>query len=228
VGSNPAAIVSAGAVRPARYKPEMAKTIHPNNPVLRNPKFAKEVFDASRHPLAWLIVSRRLRHSADAILARETPVGQRFWAELKRITEPKDFDEAKFPAPNFDAAHLLIGFAIENSLKGLMVAKGIATFSAQELPKILKGHDLKKLHDKAKPTKTIAPHLLDALTYMIEWRARYPLPTSIEKFWPMDDKGNPTDGGFASDSNQELLAYCDGLDAELRSFLSAVDLAKLK
>jgi hypothetical protein len=206
----------------------MAKTIHPNNPVLRNPKFAKEVFDASRHPLAWLIVSRRLRHSADAILARETPVAQRFWAKLKHITDRKEFDETKFPMPNFDGAHLLIGFAIEDLLKGLTVAKGIATFSAQELPNILKSHDLRKLHDKTKPATTIAPHLLDALTYMIEWRARYPLPTSIEKFWPMDDKGSPKSGGLGSNSNQELLAYCDGLDAELRGFLSAADLAKLK
>jgi hypothetical protein len=205
----------------------MAKTTHPNNPVLRNPKFAKEVFDASRHPLAWLIVSRRLRHSADAILARETPVAQRFWAELKRITDHKEFDETKFPMPNFDGAHLLIGFAIENLLKGLMVAKGIATFGAQELPNILKGHDLRKLHDKTKPGSTITPHLLDALTYMVEWRARYPLPTSIEKVWPMDDKGNPKGGGFGANSNQELLAYCDGLDAELRGFLSAAELAKL-
>lgn len=208
----------------------MPKTIHPNNPALRNPKFAKEVFDASQHPLAWLIVSRRLRRSADAILARETPVAQRFWAEFTRITDPKEFDEAAFPMPNFDGAHLLIGFATENLLKGLMVAKGIETFSTnkQELPNGLKLHNLRKLHDKAKPATTIAPHLLDALTYMIEWRARYPLPTSIEKFWPMDDKGNPTAGGFASNSNQELLAYCDGLDAELRGFLSAADLAKLK
>jgi hypothetical protein len=159
----------------------------------------------------------------------ETPVAERFWAELKRITDSKQFDEANFPMPNFDGARLLIGFAIENLLKGLMVAKGIATFSTQQLPDILKGnHDLRKFHDKAKPATTIAPHLLDTLTYMIQWSARYPLPSSIENFWPMDDKGNPKGGGFASNSNQELLAYCDGLDAELRGFLSAADLAKLK
>jgi hypothetical protein len=205
----------------------MPKPIHPNNQVLRNAQFAKEVFDSSRHPSAWLRMSRRLRHSADAILSRETPIAQRYWAELHRITDPKDFDEAKFPAPNFDGAHLLVGFAIENLLNGLLVAKGLATFSKQKLTNSLSTHDLGKLHDKAKPTATIAPYILDYLTYMLEWRARYPLPTSIEGFWPMDDKGNPKSGGFSSKSNQELLAYCEGLDTELKGLLSPADLVKL-
>ena len=201
---------------------------HPNNPVLRNAKFAKIVFDSACRPLAWLIVSRRLRHSANAILDREAPIAQRFWAELHRVTDAKDFDESKFPFPNFDAAHMLIGFAIENLLKGLMVAKGIAKFSAQTLPKELNGHDLSKLHRDAKASTTITPHLLDTLTYMTTWRARYPFPTKIEEFWPMDDKGNPKGGGFGPTSNQELLTYCDGLDAELKSCLSPADLRKLR
>src|ERR1700682_5509503 len=205
----------------------MPKTVHPNNPSLRNPKFAKEVFDASRHPLAWLIVSRRLRYSADAFLSREIPIAQRYWAELRRVTDPKDFDESKFPAPNLEGAYLLIGFAIENLLKGIIVAKGIATFSAQKLPNTVLRHDIHKLHDKANPATTVAPHLLDAITYMIDWRARYPLPVSIEGFWPMDDKGNPKGASFSSNSTQGLLAFGEGLDAEQGGFLSPADLAKL-
>ena len=167
----------------------MAK-IHANNPVSRNPKFAKEVFDSASQPLAWLVVSRRLRHSANAIFEPENPVAQRFWAELHRINvSGGTLDETKFPWPNFDAAYMLIAFAIENLLKGLMLAKGVATFSAQQLPTALQGHDLRKFHGRAKPTATISTHLLDALTYMSEWRARYPLPIRLADFWPMDDKG---------------------------------------
>ena len=93
--------------------------VHPNNPTLRNPKFAKEVFDNARRPRAWLIVSRRLRHSAEAILDRETPIAERFSARLRQITDGEEVDQANFPFPNFDAAHMLLGFAIENLLKGL-------------------------------------------------------------------------------------------------------------
>ena len=198
--------------------------IHANNPVFRNPKFAKEVFDGASRPLAWLIVSRRLRHSANAIFERENPVAQRFWAELHRINAPGTFDETKFPRPNFDAAYMLTAFAIENLLKGLMLAKGVATFSAQELPTVLQGHDLRRFHGRAKPAATISPHLLDALTYMSEWRARYPLPLKLADFWPMDDRGNPKGGGFSFPKTQdEFSAYCEALDAELKGLLSAND-----
>lgn len=202
--------------------------IHANNPTLRNPKFAKEVFDHAHHPKAWLLVAHRLRRSADAIFERENPVARRFWQEFRRIanvsgassTPPEDLDESKFPFPNFDAAYLLIAFAIENLLKGLMVAKGIAIFPQQKLPEILKGHDLHKLHKRATPKTAISQHLLESLTYMSDWRARYPFPTSVEKFWPMRDDGTPTTPGFSwPDSHTEFLAYYDGLEAELRALL---------
>jgi hypothetical protein len=155
--------------------------IHPNNPTLRNPKFAKEVFDHARQPEAWFHVGRRLRSSADAIFERENPVAERFWAEAGRISNLavgnlplEDFDESKFPFPNFDAAYMLVAFAIENVRKGLAIAKGLATFSAQKLPVKIGTHDLYKLHKLVAPKATISQHVLDSLTYMSEWRARYP------------------------------------------------------
>ena len=77
-----------------------------------------------------------------------------------------------------------------------MVAKGIVKFSAQKLPKEIDSHDLGKLHTRSKAAATIAPYLLDGLTYMTTWRARYPFPPKVEDFWPMDDKGNLKAGGF--------------------------------
>lgn len=146
--------------------------IHPNNPTLSNPKFAKEVFDHARHPAAWLHVGRRLRSSADAIFERENPVATRFWSELHRMTAAagnspsEDLDESKFPWPNFEGAYMLIAFAIENLLKGLAIAKGLATFSAQKLPVNIATHDLQKLHKLVAPKATISQHVLDSLTYM--------------------------------------------------------------
>ncbi|MEJ0069925.1 MAG: hypothetical protein WDO24_15745 [Pseudomonadota bacterium] len=181
----------------------MAKT-HPNNPTLRNPDFAKKVFDSSHHPRSWLTMARRLRSSADAIFDRETPVAARFWDEMRRISENaasgsslEDFDQEKFPHPNFDAAFMLIAFAVENLLKGIAVAKGLVTFSVQKLPGALATHDLRRLHQLAAPTTAVAPHVLDHLTYMAEWRARYPLPMSVEQFWPMDQHGNLKNSGYS-------------------------------
>jgi hypothetical protein len=198
----------------------MVVKTHANNPVLRNPKFAKDVFDSARRPLAWLTVGCRLRSAADAIFERENPVATRFYDELRRISNSEKLDEAKFPPPNFDAAYMLIAFAIENLLKGLIVAKERVTFSRQKMPGNLVTHDLHKLHKLAAPGATISQHVLDSLTYMAEWRGRYPLPLSVEKFWPMHDDGAPKIAVFSwPNAHSEFLAYFDCIEAELRNLL---------
>jgi hypothetical protein len=192
--------------------------IHPNNPVLRNPKFAQLVFDEARQPIVWLVVSRRLRKSAKAIWKEEEPVVQRYsdWAKTGDPSEVGD----PLKAPNLEAIYMLIAYAIENLLKGLMLAKGIAKFGGQKYPNKLKSHDLRKLRERAKPRATVSLHLLDALTYMSEWRARYPLPLKLQDFWPMDNKGNPKFAPLPA-SLDECWAYCNALDEELKGYLSA-------
>jgi hypothetical protein len=203
----------------------MAKKLHPSHPTLRNTTWASQVFDNARRPVSWLRVARRLRHSADAIFERENPVAQQFRDEMQRLnTEGKEgeyeWDEAKFPFPNFDAALMLIAFAIENLLKGLAVAKNVAPFTGQQLPKPLQTHDLYKLHKTASPNASISPDVLDFLTNVSTWQGRYPLPKSIEDFWPMDDHGRPKGVGYSwSKIQTETSAYCDALDAELRGLL---------
>ncbi len=202
----------------------MAK-LHPNHPTLRNPKWTQQVFDNSREPKAWMHVAGRLRASADAIFERERPVAARHWDELRRIgrlaakrnSPPEDYDENKFPWPNFDAAFMLMAYAIENLLKGLAIAKELVRFSGQTLPKTLKDHDLSRLHQLAGPRAAIAAYELDHLSYMSEWRARYPLPTSVDKFWPMRADGSIKAGGYRwPNSINNILAYYDALEAELR------------
>jgi hypothetical protein len=195
------------------------------HPTLRNPKWTQQVFESARQPKAWMHVARRLRSSADAIFERENPVAARHWDEIRRLmglaaegnSPPEDYDETKFPWPNFDAAFMLMAYAIENLLKGLAIAKGLVRFSGQELPKTLKDHDLHRLHQLVGPRATIASHALEDLTYMLEWRARYPLPTSVDKFWPMRGDGTMKGGSCTwPDFNKNILAYYDALEAELQ------------
>jgi hypothetical protein len=202
--------------RPTRSKGE----IHPNSPVLRNPRFAQQVFDNARHPIVWLFVSRRLRSSAKIIFEKEEPIAQHFQAKVQDVNTVGEI----LDAPYFDAGYMLIAYAIENLLKGLMIAKGIVRLEGNEYPQI-KGHDLRKLHQRAKPKTTVSLPLLDALTYRSEWRARYPLPLKLQDFWPMDEaSGFPKGTGFAwPRSHDEFWKYCDELDAELNSLLSPID-----
>jgi hypothetical protein len=206
------------------------KEIHPNHPMMQNPAFATQIFNRWSKPDAWLRIGRHLRTSADILLEREDPIATRHWGELRRIgaahivaggnAQPEDYDELKFPFPNFNVAYMLVAYALENLLKGLAVAKGRVVFSGQELPKDLMTHDLSKLHALATPSATADRHVLDSLTYMSEWRARYPLPSSVEKIWPMGDNGAPKAAGLRwPESHQEFLAYCDGLETELRGLI---------
>jgi hypothetical protein len=106
----------------------MVKIIHPNNPAMRSPQFAKSLFEGARVPMMWLYVGRGLRSSADTIFGHEGPIATRYANEWRRLyvapaSEPplplQKFDYDKFPQPNFDGLHLLIGLAIENFLKGM-------------------------------------------------------------------------------------------------------------
>ena len=56
--------------------------VHPHNPAVRNPQFAKAVFDNARRPLLWLYVGRELRSSANVILRHEEPIATKHWNEF--------------------------------------------------------------------------------------------------------------------------------------------------
>ena len=150
-----------------------------------------------------------------------SPIAQHFWSKVQDVNTSGEI----LDAPNFDADYMLIAYAIENLLKGLMIAKGMAPFKGNKYPDILVGHDLYKLHEQAKPKATITSGVLHALTFMSEWRARYPLPLKLQDFWPIDKaSGNPRGVAFAwPNSHKEFWKYCDELDAELKSFLSPND-----
>jgi hypothetical protein len=203
----------------------MAKKVHPNNPTLSNPEYAAAVLDAARHPLSWLIVGQRLRSSADAIFDRETPVANRFWEEFNRINRQvasgnsprEEFDESRFPQPNFYAAYMLIAFAIENFLKGIATAKQIFPFTQQPLPARLDTHDLYALHQRVTPQATVSQNTLEVVTYFYEWKARYSFPKSTDKFWPVRGDGTFKASFYPWPAfHQEFFAYCDGLERELK------------
>jgi hypothetical protein len=174
----------------------------------------REGVNCSTRPAAWLGVACRLRAAADVLLERETPI-----ADASATGVPvENIPDSQFP--RFEATDLLLAYAIENLLKALLIARGRVTFQNQQLPKELKIHNLYKLHTLAGPKTQIPRHVLDWLTYMSEWRSRYPIPTSIEKFWPMDNHGTMRAGGFTfPQSHQQMLAYFDGLKAEVMALL---------
>jgi hypothetical protein len=195
------------------------KTFHPNHPSLTNPDFVADVLKVAKHPASWLDRARRLRHSANAVFEIEAPVADDFYEALGRYGDDptREFDA---PFPNLDGAFMLAAFAVENLLKGLILAKGLATFTGPELPTSLKTHKLLELHRLAAPNAVVPEHLLDYLSHTAIWRGRYPLPTTIDDFWPIDAGGNLRSGGFTwPGTRDQVQKYCDELEAELKAVM---------
>jgi hypothetical protein len=182
-------------------------------------------FDAAENPPDWLRVARKLRSSADVIFEREKPIAANALNELLRLIaegKPEELEIKGYAAPNLDAGYMLMAFAIENLLKGLIVAKGrVDASNPNRLFDELFTHDLGDLHNLAEPKATIAPHFLDALNYMAEWRARYPTPVWIDLFWSIDEEGRIRAGsGLWPGDYSDIFRYSDELEAGLSALIS--------
>jgi len=177
-----------------------------------------------KRPADWVRVARKLRSSADVILEREKPIADKALDELQRLLaerKPEDLDIKGYVAPNLDAGYMLMAFAIENLLKGLIVGKGsVDATNPNKLLDELFTNNLVDLHNLAEPKATIEPRLLDALTYMAEWLARYPTPSWIDLFWPMDEEGRiRTGAGLWPGDHSDIFRYSDELEAELSAII---------
>jgi len=174
-------------------------------------------------------MARRLRSSAEIIFERENEVARRFLEYMKHLSPPTETDalssQIALPPdvrmPDFSAALMLVAYAVENLLKGMLLAKGIVTFDKQTLPKELNKHNLKSLHLQATPKATMKAWLLLTLTEMSVWQGRYPLPTHIEKFWPTDDGSWHVVGFRWFTDEAECWIYFSDLETELRELIAA-------
>jgi hypothetical protein len=85
--------------------------------------------------------------------------------------------------PDLLIVYMLYGLALENLLKGLLVARGAGPKAGRALPKYVTDHRLPKLIRRAgiEPGRE-EEQLLHWLTAVVTWKARYPVPKS-----PNDD-----------------------------------------
>jgi hypothetical protein len=192
------------------------REVHSNNPVKTNQGFTDSLFSAARQPTSLLYVGRNLRSQADIIFRQEGPIATRFWAEFRNVS--KEFDYAEFPPPNLEVGYMLVAFAIENFLKGLIVPTLNPNTVWRKLPEELTTHDLIGLQARAAPSASIAAYLLDYLTYLVEWRGRYPTPVYPDGFWRVAPEGIPRSAGpnWPAD-HHEIVNYCDSLATELQA-----------
>lgn len=80
-------------------------------------------------------------------------------------------------------ALMMMGFAIENALKGIIVADDTTLVSSDRVEKNLKTHNLRNLAETADITLDDAEAgLLEMLEYYVTWSGRYPIPLSDQAY----------------------------------------------
>jgi hypothetical protein len=157
-------------------------------------RFQKDMFKVAQRPVAWLLSAERLRDAAEIILRHEVEKEIPYFrahadavhqATAEAYNEGHDAGVAEIqaPAPNYPPAQLLYAYAIENVLKGLIVANKPRLIEERELNGELKSHDLLRLADKASFTVYIQERpVLQALSKLSVWAGRYPVARSRKEY----------------------------------------------
>jgi hypothetical protein len=174
------------------------------------------IFKAAQSPVGWLLSAENLREAAEAIIAREdqllVPYLRAHDAATKEAmviaySQGNDAGHAEINAraPNYPPAQMLYAFAIENVLKGLIVANDPDVINGDKLNAALKDHDLAALAKKAAFDVHVQEvPVLKALSELAVWAGRYPVAIYARDFvsapnaHELMDYGsrNPIMGGF--------------------------------
>ncbi len=157
-------------------------------------KFAKELFKSAQKPSAWLASADRLRDAAEAILQHELPNEVPYftaYAEAEQAAAAQEYSdgedsghaEIKAMPPNYPPAQLLYAYAIENVLKGLILANTPGLVEEYKLNSEVTSHDLITLAARA----CVAVHVqekpvLEALSHLSIWAGRYPVARSRREY----------------------------------------------
>lgn len=152
------------------------------------------IFKAAQSPGGWLLSAENLRRAAEAIIAREdqflVPYLRAHDAATKEAmsiaySEGHDAGRAEVnaPAPNYPPAQMLYAFAIENVLKGLIVASDPSLINSDKLNAALRDHDLTALAKKAAfDVHAQEVPVLRALSELAVWAGRYPVAIYSRNF----------------------------------------------
>lgn len=159
-----------------------------NYKILRN---SFRTVNSTKSP--WALQARGLLNSAYIIFEKSIKA-------LEFINNNESPKEVVLPGSEYDKivndstsinhALFLIGFAIENLLKGLWIEQNNVTeksLTPDKLPKEIKTHDLKDLVNKLNLNfSKLENDVLDTLTELIKWKGRYPIPLHVTDYTNSD------------------------------------------
>lgn len=167
--------------------------------------YFRQVFKRQQEPVFWLLSARINKDSAEAIFADQLKYETTFDIQQRPQTTEDTFEDDDpygehndkqlrlgqgyfyhlREGPHYQAAWLLYGLAIENTLKGLTIANNPTFKKDNRLHKKIAIHNLNDLAFLAKvPTDQYERNLLTLLTNQISWAGRYPIPLQYREIIP--------------------------------------------
>jgi len=172
--------------------------------------FRRACFQAAQSPSNWLSCAKRLRDAAEVIFqsaaSKEAEYRDAYAVAVAEASEGDGKAEIRCDPPNYLPGQVLCAFALENALKGLMIAGDPSLKDETKLNNLVSrnGHDLVDLAKKANfALRAEEARVLAALSALGEWAGRYPTATKLEKHTSLQPLCDP----------HELLGYGADHDA---------------
>ncbi len=153
---------------------------------------ARQFEAGARYPISWKSVSLTLKHAADRLYDLYHDATIRFLEELvkservegSRILEGQELEDYR-DGQLISVYFLLMGYAIENLLKAILMIQHPEYFKPDQKLVDIQSHDLAGLCSRCKiDVQQDETNLLKKLTTYILWQGKYPIPLELEKMWP--------------------------------------------
>lgn len=169
-------------------------------------------------PEAWRRTSISFKRSADIIWEKWFNVFKRLDGDRPLKVTSQECGDIYLLLPIF---LLLVGFAIENALKGLLIAEDPSIVESKVKWKIKSGgHDLRELYKQTNLSITAEEQeLLDALTQAVIWAGRYPVPKNHKN---EPNFGIPLGPLFKNPDIESLVSRCSILKETCDKLLSII------
>jgi hypothetical protein len=167
----------------------------------------QQIFKAAQQPVLWLVSAEALRDAAEVIITREDGFLVPYlrahdeavdFATRIAYSEGEKAGHAEIAArtPNYPPAQMLYAYAIENALKGLIVASDPGLINGDKLDVALKDHDLLALAERANFTVYVQEEqVLAALSLISVWAGRYPVAVNVREFTGAPNRNELMDYG---------------------------------
>lgn len=203
---------------------------------MAHPVTPQMLYAAAQNPAGWFFSARRLRDAAEIILqhevAQEIPYGLAYEEASREAiatawtgTNEAGHAEIKCVPPNYMPAQLLYAFAIENLLKGLIMANNPGLAGEEKISKSVKSHDLLALAEQVGVEIAVQEvPVLKSLSDIAIWAGRYPVAARREEHEGKENPNRLLDWGSQHPIMRAFFnRAADELKSKLRPDLSFYD-----